>query len=205
MSPADTPPPPVGRPRAFDPDAALGRALEVFWRKGYAAASLTDLTDAMAVNRPSLYAAFGNKEELFRRALDRYERERTPAFTEALAAPTARAAVERLLDVLITAHTQPGHPRGCLVIQGALAGASPDDPIAHELIRRRAATQAAIRQRLRRGHDAGEFPADFDPADFARYLFTVIEGLAAQARDGATRADLRRVATLALRAWPTAD
>ena len=195
---------PVGRPRAFDADLALDRALEVFWRKGYEATSLTDLTDAMDINKPSLYAAFGNKEALFRKAVDRYESERAPAAGAALAEPSARVAIERLLNVILESQTDPDNPPGCLVVQGALPRGAADEPIARELQQRRAATQEAIRTRLERAKIEGDLAAGTDPADLARYVFTLIEGLAAQARDGASRNELRRLVVMAMRAWPAA-
>ncbi|MDF3058989.1 MAG: transcriptional regulator [Rariglobus sp.] len=194
----------VGRPRAFDADRALDRALEVFWRKGYEATSLTDLTEAMDINKPSLYATFGNKEALFRKAVDRYESERAPVAGAALAEPSARWAIERLLHVILESQTHPDNPPGCLVVQGALPSGASDEPIARELQQRRAATQGAIRERLERAKTEGDLAADADPADLARYVFTVIEGLAAQARDGATREELRRLVAVAMRAWPAA-
>src|SRR5881397_436962 len=112
---------PRGRPRAFDADKALDRALLVFWRKGYEGASLADLTRAMGINRPSLYAAFGNKEALFRRALDRYAEGPAAYVGEALNEPTARAVAERLLGGTIDLLSDPHNPHGCLVVQGALA------------------------------------------------------------------------------------
>src|SRR2546423_6942052 len=111
----------IGRPRGFDPDKALDRALQVFWRKGYEGASLSDLTGAMGINRPSLYAAFGNKEALFRRALDRYAAGPAAYAREALNEPTARAVAERLLGGAVDLLSDPRNPRGCLVVQGALA------------------------------------------------------------------------------------
>src|SRR5256714_9940472 len=110
-----------GRPRAFDPDAALERAMHVFWAKGYEGASLSDLTRAMRINRPSLYAAFGNKEELFRKVLDRYMNGPLAYFGKALAAPKARDVIEQ---IFLGAANMPSDPRttaGCLVVQGALA------------------------------------------------------------------------------------
>jgi AcrR family transcriptional regulator len=192
----------VGRPRAFDVDQALARALDVFWRKGYEATSLTDLTTAMDINKPSLYGAFGNKESLFRKAVDLYEREREPAFRAALSEPDARVAIVRFLEATIATHTNPDTPPGCLVVQGALPSGAAVEPIAQELVARRAAAQSAIRQRLERAEAEGQLPAGAEPADLARYLFTLIEGMAAQARDGATADDLRRMVTLALRVWP---
>src|SRR5947207_13461768 len=109
---------PLGRPRAFDADKALDKALKVFWRKGYEGASLPDLTAAMGINRPSLYAAFGNKEELFRKVIARYVDGPASFVRKALEAPTARVAAERLLSGAIALVTDPRNPRGCLLVQG---------------------------------------------------------------------------------------
>src|SRR5215470_17599780 len=111
----------MGRPREFDVDQALERALQVFWRKGYEGASLPDLTQAMGINRPSLYAAFGNKEALFRKALDRYAEGPAAYLGAALNEPTARAIAERLLHGTSDLVTDPRNPRGCLIVHGALA------------------------------------------------------------------------------------
>src|SRR5437870_2908994 len=143
-------PPRRGRPRTFDADEALDRALKVFWRKGYEGASLLDLTRAMRINRPSLYAAFGNKQALFRKALDRYAAGPACYVREALGAATARAVVERLFRGLIDLLTDPRHPRGCLMVQGALSCGEGADCVRKELIARREATVAALRQRFER-------------------------------------------------------
>lgn len=193
---------PTGRPREFDVDKALDRALKVFWRKGYAGASLPDLTKAMGINRPSLYAAFGNKEELFRRALDRYAEGPAAHVREALQEPTAHAVVERLLRGTIDLLTNPRNPRGCLMVQGALSCGEAGDSVRRELISRRAAAEAAIRQRFERAVSEGDLPADTDPADLARYVATITQGMAVQAASGASREELQRVAEMALRTWP---
>jgi AcrR family transcriptional regulator len=193
---------PVGRPRAFDIDQALDRALQVFWRKGYEGTSLSDLTKAMGINRPSLYAAFGNKEALFRKALDRYA-EGPAAYTrKALDEPTARAVVERLLRGVLDLLTDQCTPQGCLAVQGALACGDAADAIRQELISRRVAGEAALRQRLERAIADGDLPADANPADLARYVTTVSQGMAVQAAGGASREELQRVVEMALRAWP---
>ena len=111
----------MGRPREFDVDKALDLALQVFWRKGYEGASMADLTETMGITKPSLYAAFGNKEELFRKALDRYVDGPGGYFQVALAKPTIRAVVEHLLFEAADAVTDPDHPPGCLAVQGALS------------------------------------------------------------------------------------
>jgi len=183
-------------------DQALDRALEVFWRKGYEGATLCDLTAAMGINPPSLYAAFGNKEGLFRKALDRYRDLRTAFWDEALNAPTARAVAETLLRGTAKFLCDPCHPKGCLAVHGALASGEESDCIRKELETRRAASQNAIRERLKRAKREGDLPADADPAALARYLATIIEGMAVQAASGASRKELERVAETALRAFP---
>jgi AcrR family transcriptional regulator len=193
---------PIGRPRAFDIDRALDCALKVFWSKGYEGASLSDLTKAMGINRPSLYAAFGDKEGLFRKALDRYSDRSATCFEEALNQPTARAVVERLLQGAAESLSDPRNPRGCLYVQGALACGKDADCIRRELISRRAAGEVEIYQRLKRAKAEGDLPPDSNPADLARFVATVTQGMAVQAAGGATRAELERVAQTALRAWP---
>jgi AcrR family transcriptional regulator len=192
----------LGRPRAFDVDRALDCALRVFWRKGYEGTSLPDLTKAMGINRPSLYAAFGNKEALFRKALDRYAEGSAAFRREALDKPTAREVVERLLTGTVDQLTDPRNPCGCLAVQGALACGETADPVRLELNARRAAAETEIRERLERAKSTGDLPADSDSADLARYIAVVIYGMAVQAAGGAGRQDLQRVVEIALRAWP---
>src|SRR5882762_5312962 len=192
----------VGRPRAFDVEKALDQALKIFWRKGYEGASLPDLTRAMGINRPSLYAAFGNKEALFRKALDHYNEGPAAYVHEALEEPTARAVVEALLRGAVEQLSSPLHPRGCLMVQGALSCGRTADPIRRELAARRAAYEAAIRRRFKRAISDGDLPADSDAGDLARYVSTVMHGMAVRAAGGASRKELLRVVEMALRAWP---
>lgn len=192
----------VGRPRTFDTDNALDKALQVFWRRGYEGASLSDLTKAMGISPPSLYAAFGNKEALFRRALDRYAEERASFRNEAFAASTAYGAIERLLRGTADFLANRRNPLGCLLVQAALTCGEAADPIRRELNAQRAAGEAEIRRRLERAKSENELPADTDPADLARYIATVLQGMAVQAAGGASRKDLYRIAEMAMGAWP---
>jgi AcrR family transcriptional regulator len=195
-------PPRMGRPRAFDVDLALDRALHVFWQKGYEGASLSDLTEAMHINRPSLYAAFGNKEQLFRKALDRYAEGPGASLRAALNEPTARTVVTRLLRAAIDMITDPRTPAGCLMVQGALACGDASDPIRQEVSARRIANETALRYRLVRAKKEGDLPSTASATDLARYIATIVHGLAVQRAGGATRAQLLRVMKAALRAWP---
>ncbi len=191
-----------GRPRSFDADKALDRALQVFWRKGYEGASLSDLTKAMRINRPSLYAAFGDKQALFRKVLDRYQEGPAGYMREALNEPTARAVMERLLRSAVEASTTPHNPRGCLMVQSALACGNEGEPIRRELIARRAAGEAAVRRRFARAKAEGDLPANASPADLARYVVAILHGMAVESASGATRTELRRIADMALRVLP---
>lgn len=192
----------LGRPRAFDIDQALERALRVFWEKGYEGSSLSDLTEAMGINRPSLYAAFGNKEALFRKALDRYVARTTVLVRDAVNQPTAYGVAERLLGSAADMVTNPDDPRGCLTVRGALSSSQEADPIRLELALRRSEGEALIRKRFEQSKRDGQLPPGANPADLARYLATVYQGMSVQAAGGATRGQLRRVAETALRAWP---
>lgn len=192
-----------GRPRGFDTDEALDKALRVFWRHGYEGASLSELTEAMGINRPSLYAAFGNKEDLFRRALDRYAETGPGAMQRgALTETTARAVAERLLRSAAESLTDPRNPPGCLAVQGALSCGEAAESIRNELCERRTAGELAVRQRLERAKAEGDLGSDSDPAALARYIVTVVQGMAVQAAGGATREDLLNVANMAMKAWP---
>ena len=191
----------LGRPRSFDLDTALDRALQVFWRKGYEGTSLSDLTRAMRINRPSLYAAFGDKESLFRKALDRYMVQETRYWQKAIDAPTIGEFVEKLLRGAAEAMSRTGSPRGCLLVQGALTCSAEAEPVRRELSARRQAGEVAIRDRLKLAKKEGDLPARADPGTLARYLTTLMQGMAVQAAGGANRTELRRVADTALQSW----
>jgi AcrR family transcriptional regulator len=191
-----------GRPREFDPDAALERAMHVFWTKGYEGASLSDLTRAMRINRPSLYAAFGNKEQLFRKVLDRYVDGPLAYFGKALTAPKARDVVEQMFFGAARMASDPRLPSGCLMVQGALAVGNAAGSVRKEAAGRRATSEVALRRRLQRAKREGDLAKNADPAELARYVMTVLQGMAVQGADGASPDQLRRVAQVALRAWP---
>jgi AcrR family transcriptional regulator len=190
----------LGRPRAFDPDVALDGAMHVFWAKGYEGASLSHLTRAMRINRPSLYAAFGNKEQLFGKVLDRYMDGPVGFFGKALALPKARNVVEQIFLGTARMAEDPRSPAGCLLVQGALACGIAS--ARKEVAARRAAAEVALRRRLQRAKREGDLPKNADPAELAHYVMTVVRGMAVQAAGGASRDQLHRVAQIALRAWP---
>src|ERR1700758_2518921 len=188
----------MGRPRAFDMD----QALDVFWEKGYDGASIADLTEAMGINPPSLYAAFGNKEALFKKALDRYEAKRDQIMEEAFAAPTAREAVTRLLEGTAERLSDKCNPRGCLMVQGALSGGEECEAVKRDLSSRRAGGEALIRKRLKRAKREGDLPSNVDAIALARFVATVMYGMAVQAAGGAAPKELRAIVDTALGAWP---
>jgi AcrR family transcriptional regulator len=193
----------MGRPRAFDKEAALTSAMEVFWRRGYEGASLAELTKAMGINPPSLYAAFGNKEGLLKAALDHYGAKRADFLRSVLDAPTAHEVAARMLYGTADMQTDPANPPGCLLVQGGLACGSGAEAIPSELAGRRATNEDLFRTRFERSRAKGDLPADAEPAALARYLSAVIGGMGVQAAAGATREDLREIADVALRAFPS--
>ncbi|GGV69759.1 TetR/AcrR family transcriptional regulator [Streptomyces griseoloalbus] len=195
---------PLGRPRGFDADEALERAMRVFWEQGYEGASLTDLTGAMGITRKSMYAAFGNKEELFRKALDRYTEGPASYADRAMELPSAREVATAFLTGSVRATTRPGCPAGCLGVQGSLAAGDSGRVAQDTLTAWRDDGRARLRDRFQRAVDEGDLPPDTDPELLARYLMTVANGIAVQAAGGATRPELQQVADAALRNWPPA-
>lgn len=194
--------PDMARPREFDCQRALDAALRVFWEKGYEGATLDDLTSAMGINRPSLYGAFGNKEQLFRKVLERYAEGPAAYVVAALEAPTARECAEAILRGAAELGTCPRNPGGCLAVHAALATGGDAETIRKTLIEFRAAGEGTIRERFERAQSEGDLPAEANPADLARFIATVVRGMAVQASSGASREELEAVIVLALRAWP---
>jgi AcrR family transcriptional regulator len=194
----------MGRPRAFDTDVALDQAMLVFWRVGYDGASLDDLTEAMGINRPSLYAAFGSKEGLFRRALERYSAGPSGYEAEALALPTAREVTEALLRGGMRLQTGEHTPHGCLAVFAAHSGPDGRSSVGHALVEARVAGENALLQRFERAQAEGDLPPDADPAQLADFVRALVYGMTVKAANGATREQLDRVIDLAMNVWDAA-
>ncbi|MBI5340617.1 TetR family transcriptional regulator [Mycobacterium sp. BK558] len=180
----------MARPQKFDRAEALQAAMHLFWERGFDGTSISDLTQAMGISPPSLYASFGDKQTLFEAAVELYER--SAVVPPALEAATAHEVFTAMLERAVDLYTRPAHPPGCFVIS---------DPT---LKARRGTGRDAIARRFRRAQQAGDLPPDVDVAALTDYVDLVLRGLSAKARDGATRRQLRAAADVALRAWPSA-
>lgn len=190
----------MGRPREFDAETALDQAMEVFWRHGYEGATIAQLTEAMGINPPSLYACFGNKEGLLKAALDRYTKLRNIWMDEVVAAPTARAVAERMLMGIADKQTDPANPPGCLLVQGGVACGTGSENVPFELAARRAQNEEQLRDRFVRAKAEGDLKESADPAALARYVSAVSVGMGVMASSGADREALRQVADVAVQA-----
>jgi AcrR family transcriptional regulator len=193
----------IGRPREFDPNQVLEVAMALFWEHGYDGVSITDLTNATGVNRRSLYATFGSKEQLFYKAVDRYLAGPGGFVAAAMAEPTAREIAYAMAHGAADAYTDPTSPRGCLLVQGALAAGEESAPIQADLAHRRAVGVKLLADRFAIAQQDGELPGA-DPLIIARWINAVCQGISVQACSGATREELHAVADQALKAWPTA-
>ena len=194
---------PRGRPLSFDRDAALESAMHVFWERGYEAASIADLTSAMGITPPSLYTAFGDKEQLFLEAIERYALGYGSAGARALIEePTARGAIERWLLEAANELTQPCHPKGCMVVMAATNCSAAAERVQAALARRRAEAIANVGHRIQGAIDDGELPPETDAQDLANFYATVYQGMSMQAKDGATCEMLEATVRAAMRSWP---
>ena len=194
---------PRGRPRSFDREAALDAAMQVFWEKGYEATSISDLTEVMGINPPSLYAAFGDKERLFMEAIERYAQARgtsCPYCEE----PTARSAIERLLTFMATELTESEHPRGCLMMMAAVTSSNTSAQLQKALADMRTGSRDRMKDRIKHGIADGDVPAGTDAGALADFYSTVMTGMSMQARDGATRKSLLGTVERAMSIFPTA-
>ncbi|WP_193185972.1 TetR/AcrR family transcriptional regulator [Nisaea sediminum] len=192
----------MSRPRKFCEEAALEKALEEFWRAGYEGTSISRLTEVMGINRPSLYATFGNKEELFQKSVARYVAMKNRYIDEALKAPTAREMVERLLYDSADILTDDCHPLGCMAVQSALAVGDNTERVRQEMVQIREAFSDRIRKRFEEECRDGRLPPGTDPEVLAQFISTVQHGMSVQASSGASREQLRKVVEMAMRAWP---
>jgi AcrR family transcriptional regulator len=196
---------PRGRPLSFDRDAALETAMHVFWERGYEAASIADLTSAMGITPPSLYTAFGDKEQLFLEAIERYALGYGSAGARALdEEPTARGAIERWLLEAANELTQPCHPKGCMVVMAATNCSAAAERVQDALLLRRTEAIANVGRRIQGGIDSGELPRDTDAKDLANFYATIYQGMSMQAKDGATHESLVATVRTAMRSWPRA-
>ena len=191
-----------GRPRSFERAAALRRAMELFWTKGFDGASVAELTAVMGINSPSLYAAFGSKEALFREAVALYgATEGGRIWSGLTGAPTARDAIAVMLRASAVDFSRPGKPRGCLIVLGALHADGANEAVRRDLAKQRAENIVLLRQRLERGVAEGELPPGLDLQAIATFYATVQHGMSIQARDGASRKALIAIADCAMVAW----
>ncbi len=194
-----------GATHGFDREEAVAAALRAFWSRGFDGVSVDDLTATMGISRPTLYAVFGGKEELFRRALDHYERKEATFYREALAAPTARGVAEMLLRGALGLFTGAATPPGCLYVTHLVARGAEADAIRAELIARARTGETALRQRFERAAREGDLKPGVDPAGLAAMLMGLVQGMAVQASSGATRSAMKRMVKTALVAWPSAE
>ena len=176
--------------------------MRVFWERGYEGSSITDLTQAMGINKSSLYTIYGDKEALFRRALDRYKAGPAAYMWESVQEPTARRVVEVMLEKAVALMSDPDNPQGCLSVQGALAVGTGAEPAKQAMIDFRRTGEVALTTRFIQAQEAGEIAADLDSADLARYILTLMTGLGVQGASGATREQLGRTASITLSCLP---
>jgi AcrR family transcriptional regulator len=193
-----------GRPREFCVDQALAQALRVFWEKGYEGTSLNDLTEAMGITRPSLYAAFGNKESLFRKALDLYETEKLAYIRKALEQPTARGVAETMLRGSVDNVTSNDEPHGCMGVITSVACGPESQSVREEVVQRGEMGKRALIERFVRAKEEGDLPAHVDPEGLMRVLIAMLQGISVQANQGATREELDRLVESGLALWPSA-
>ena len=190
--------PAKGRPRNFDEDQAIDSAMRVFWEKGFEGTTMTDLTDATGLSRSSIHAAFGSKEGLFLKAVERYQSGPMKYIPKALAEPTFPRAIEALFRGMVNFLSIPGNPKGCLSIHGALASGTGGDLVTQIMAEWRQTNLNLIKDRIQRAQREGELRQEVNAADYTRYVAGIMIGIGIQALSGAGRAELTRIVDMAL-------
>lgn len=192
-----------GRPRIFDMNEALDKALEIFWKRGYEGASIAELTETLGITKPSLYTAFGNKEELFKKALSRYAAGPVAFVSNIVNEPTARKVAESFLFQSAEFLTDASHPQGCMIVQGALSSGESTDIVKNILIKYRDSYENLLTVRFEKAKVDGDLSSEDNPKVLAKYLATLHQGMSVQATSGATKKELLNVAKLAMKVWPS--
>ncbi|ANF58722.1 hypothetical protein A5892_15645 [Halotalea alkalilenta] len=191
-----------GRPRQFDSDIALAAAMGVFWRHGYAGASIGTLLEAMGISRATLYSTFGDKEHLFHKAMELYEREKTAYMLEALEQPTARSVAEHLLVGTLALQTDTANPKGSMGIVHSISHAPGDERVREFVTQRSLFWRAKLIARIERAGRDGDFPASFDAQGLALSLKAATDGLLVAAGSGASEQELKGIVSTFLAMWP---
>jgi AcrR family transcriptional regulator len=193
---------PRGRPLAFNQDDALARALQIFWLRGYEGTSMAELSEALGINKPSIYATFGNKEALFRKVLAKYLAGPVAYAAKAMSEPTAYQVAEKFLTKSVEFLTNPENPRGCMIVQGALTCGQSSARIHQELISYRKNYEDRLGQRFELAKAQGDLSQHVDAVELAKYIATIHQGLSVQATSGASKGELMAVIEIALKNWP---
>jgi AcrR family transcriptional regulator len=195
----------AGRPLSFDRDAALGSAMHLFWRHGYEATSIADLTRAMGITPPSLYAAFGDKRRLFLEAVQRYLGGLDAIEQRIAEAPTAHDAARDLLVAAALGDTRDDAPPGCLLASSLISSSTEADAVRESLAAIRRSIEAALRARIERDIREGILPSGSDAEILAGHVFAVIQGMSTLAKDGASRTKLLGIVDRVMAGWPQTD
>lgn len=190
-----------GRPPAFNRDEALEKAMQIFWEHGYEGTSMAELMEAMGMNKPSIYAAFGNKEDLFHKALQKYLSGPSAFVRDAVLEPTARQVVKVLLTKAVELLTAQTPPRGCLIVQGALSCGPESKQIQQKLISYRSNFEKSLKERFELAKANSDLPKDADTAILAKYVAIIHQGISVQAASGATKDDLMAVVDIVMKNW----
>lgn len=191
-----------GRPRVFDMDEALDKALEIFWKRGYEGASIAELTETLGINKPSLYAAFGNKEELFKKTLSRYVAGPVGFIQEAINQPTAYEVAQSFLIEAVEFFTNTKHPKGCLIVQAALSDSADSLMVKDLLAKYRYSYEHLLAKRFEKAKKEGDLPTDANAETLAKFLSTLHQGMSVQVTSGASKGELMQIVDLALKSWP---